>query len=482
MGGEPSGCDVGAVEFNLISNGMMEDDKDRDDVPDGWTGVNLVGPDDLYCLPRAVFPGHCAFGLFGDPSQVKQLAQSFDRAGSSGDLYFLTIHTSGSSVTGTPQMRVQFDDLQTGGIEEEFVTPLATGTYVYEGHNVDIATTGSYTYDRITVTIEAGTGGGLFIDHVSLVREDVGDGSTKGGGLTKRRRADDRCRLQADRNLAHRPIALDHRREHLVHRLPHQASERISTSQAPAKPSASTAARSFGISITPSPIMPRSSSRSRVGTSQSQMWKAWMRVAAGAGDLREDVRVPPDVIDVDRDAEPARAVADRAGRRCRAPGASVFTQARSAAYIGCSGSMASGTPAASAWSSSAAIASSTCARAPAMSFDGAEPGRENCGRPPTTSTRHGAPSAAASSTARRLSSRSSARCAAIGRETCRRGNSRRGGSRRRARPCTARSRPTACDLVAPGREAGDAVPLRRFEDLRGNRPACGRWRCSAKGA
>ena len=81
VGGEPSGCDVGAVEFNLISNGMMEDDKDRDDVPDGWTGVNLVGPDDLYCLPRAVFPGHCAFGLFGDPSQVKQLVQSFDRAG-----------------------------------------------------------------------------------------------------------------------------------------------------------------------------------------------------------------------------------------------------------------------------------------------------------------------------------------------------------------------------------------------------------------
>ena len=42
-------------------------------------------------------------------------------------------------------MRVQFDDLQSGGIEEEFVTPLTTGTYVYEGHNVDIATTGSYT-------------------------------------------------------------------------------------------------------------------------------------------------------------------------------------------------------------------------------------------------------------------------------------------------------------------------------------------------
>ena len=63
---------------------------------------------------------------------------------------------------------------------------------------------------------------------------------------------------------------------------------------------------------------------------------------AGARDLRGQVRVPPDVIDVDRDAD---AVAELVAEIV-APAPSVFTQARSAAYIGCSGSIASGTPAA----------------------------------------------------------------------------------------------------------------------------------------
>jgi argininosuccinate lyase len=44
-----------------------------------------------------------------------------------------------------------------------------------------------------------------------------------------------------------------------------------------AKPCASTQPRSAGMSITPSPIMPRSFSRSVVGTSQSQTWKASSR-------------------------------------------------------------------------------------------------------------------------------------------------------------------------------------------------------------
>jgi hypothetical protein len=58
------------------------------------------------------------------------------------------------------------------------------------------------------------------------------------------------------------------------------------------------------------------------------------------------------------------------------------------------------------------MASWTCVRAAAMSFEAALPGREYCGRPPTTSTMQGAPSALASSTARRLSSRASMRRAA----------------------------------------------------------------------
>ena len=84
---------------------------------------------------------------------------------------------------------------------------------------------------------------------------------------------------------------------------------------------------------------------------------------------------------------------------------SVFTQARSAQYIGCSGSIASGTRLARACSSTAAMPSVTIRRAPARSFDPS-------GRPPTTSTRQHAPIVAASSIARRLSSIAARRPAA----------------------------------------------------------------------
>ncbi len=77
---------------------------------------------------------------------------------------------------------------------------------------------------------------------------------------------------------------------------------------------------------------------------------------------------------------------------------SVFTQDRSAAVIGCKGSIATGIPTSLAYSVVRARPSATISRAPARSRD---PG----GSPPTTITRHAAPMAAASSTARRLSSR-----------------------------------------------------------------------------
>ena len=83
---------------------------------------------------------------------------------------------------------------------------------------------------------------------------------------------------------------------------------------------------------------------------------------------------------------------------------SVETTARSDAYIGCSGSIASVTPAAAASGASSPIASRTRSRAPIRS-------REPSGSPPATSTRiavdPGAPAAAriaASSIATRLSS------------------------------------------------------------------------------
>jgi hypothetical protein len=170
-GGDPSGCDIGAVEFNLIVNGMMEDDKDGDHLPDRWAGTNLAAADRLYCFPPRKYASGCVFGLSGDPLLVKQLTQSVDRSATAGDRYSLVVFSSGVFVAGTPQVRVKFDDLQTIGEEEEFVLPLSTGTYLYQSHTLDITLAGNFTFDRVTVTIEGGTGGGLLIDDVSLVQK-----------------------------------------------------------------------------------------------------------------------------------------------------------------------------------------------------------------------------------------------------------------------------------------------------------------------
>ena len=67
---------------------------------------------------------------------------------------------------------------------------------------------------------------------------------------------------------------------------------------------------------------------------------------ARALDLALELGVPPDVVDVDRDPEPALAVRDRARSQRSSAWPRVLTQQRSAVYIGCSGSIASATPAA----------------------------------------------------------------------------------------------------------------------------------------
>ena len=223
-------------------------------------------------------------------------------------------------------------------------------------------------------------------------------------------------RLTAPRS-ADGAVALDHRREHLVDRPRPPVVAKRSPPRTGRRSLAPRPPRGvFVISITPSPIMPRSSSRSRVGTSQSQMWKAWMRARPGARDLREHIRVPPDVIDVDRDAEPARAVRVEPRRRCRAPGRAC-SRRRGRRHT--SDAAARSRARRRRRSHDRAARRSPprpASRAPAISFDAAEPGRENCGRPPTTSTRHGAPSAAASSTARRLSSSISRAVRGVGRE------------------------------------------------------------------
>ena len=142
----------------------------------------------------------------------------------------------------------------------------------------------------------------------------------------------------------------------------------------------------------------------------------------------------------------------------------VLTQARSAAYIGCSGSIASGMPAGRAYSSSSPIPSRTISRALARSFDAGRPAL-SFGRPPTTRTRHGAPSV------ERLVDRAlvvierRAPAAAIQR-------------RKHSAPAIAGQRKAGIayalgrflesgrgDLVAPGRDAADAAPRATGDDL-----------------
>jgi hypothetical protein len=61
---------------------------------------------------------------------------------------------------------VTFEDVVGGGTDQVFTLPLPTGSHADRSHSLDITTTGAY--DRITVSIEAGSGGRLFADNVSL--------------------------------------------------------------------------------------------------------------------------------------------------------------------------------------------------------------------------------------------------------------------------------------------------------------------------
>lgn len=169
VGGGPGACDSGAVEFNLVANAMMEDDDDGDTQPDGWTGANLLKSDHLYCKPKQAHEGTCYFRMKGKPSSVKQIAQQLDRNGAAGDRYTLRLFAAGFNVAGSPVVRLQLDDLQTIGIDEEFVMPLDSGSYDYTEKTLDVTSAIANGYDTITVIVEAGTGGKLGIDDVSLV-------------------------------------------------------------------------------------------------------------------------------------------------------------------------------------------------------------------------------------------------------------------------------------------------------------------------
>lgn len=166
VGGGVASCDAGAVEFNLLRNGMLEDDDNGDNVPDDWSGTGLGSKDHLYCNPLLAHQGLCYFRFKG-AAQTKQLVQQLDRSGSAGDHYAFSLYAAGINVTGSPQLKVQFDDSQTIGIDEEYVTPLPTGTYNYTYH-FDSYITG-VDYDTVNVIIESGDGGKLGVDDINLV-------------------------------------------------------------------------------------------------------------------------------------------------------------------------------------------------------------------------------------------------------------------------------------------------------------------------
>jgi hypothetical protein len=168
LGAGAGACDVGAHELDLVANGMMEDDVDRNGLPDGWTAAKLTAGDRLVCDAALVHAGRCAFRLTGAVGVGKRLSQVLERAGSAGDDYVLRVHASGDALTGNPRLRVQLDDLQTLGVEQEVSLPLGKGgTFPYGRHTLRLAAAGDH--DRITLILEPGSGGTLHVDDVSLV-------------------------------------------------------------------------------------------------------------------------------------------------------------------------------------------------------------------------------------------------------------------------------------------------------------------------
>ena len=112
----------------------------------------------------------------------------------------------------------------------------------------------------------------------------------------------------------------------------------------------------------------RPSSRGRAGGRSSapasrRGGSASSRFSPARSIWRLELRVPPDVVDVDRDAHVAAVFPSSSSHRSSAC-ASVLMQPRSPQYIGCIGSIASGTPLERAWSRIAPRPSRTMSRAP----------------------------------------------------------------------------------------------------------------------
>ncbi len=167
--GPPPPCDVGAVEYNLVLNGMFEDDKDANRLPDLWQAANLRQTDKFVCNKNAVHSGQCAITIKGN-NTTKEVFQVIRRAGANGDPYELVVYSaSRNAAAGSLDIVVRFE--LAGALVNESLFAAATGTHNYTRF-VSPLVMAAGAYDTITVYAIRSTmtpAGRVFIDDVSLV-------------------------------------------------------------------------------------------------------------------------------------------------------------------------------------------------------------------------------------------------------------------------------------------------------------------------
>lgn len=103
----------GAVEYNLVRNGMLEDDRNGDRLPDDWKALNTRLGDRLYCGRRSGHLGGCAARVAGNDTS-KEVFQVITRSGLANDPYELVVYAAtknASAVSLAIGVRFAVDDV-----------------------------------------------------------------------------------------------------------------------------------------------------------------------------------------------------------------------------------------------------------------------------------------------------------------------------------------------------------------------------------
>ena len=123
-------CDIGATEYTMLVNGMMEDDDDGDRRPDGWSGARLQGYDRLICRPAFANNGRCGMRMKGRGGPSKILLQTVNQIGLFGNTYEAAVYTATRNVpVGSLELLVRFEDAF--GVTDDHVFPLVAGNHWY---------------------------------------------------------------------------------------------------------------------------------------------------------------------------------------------------------------------------------------------------------------------------------------------------------------------------------------------------------------